>query len=300
MTTLDRPGSAWRSALSRDGVRAALLLTPALLVVIVLYGGGVVLAVTQSLGLQPAIGRTDPSLDSYASLLGRPAFTSSVWLTLRLSLVSTVVSAVLAVVAGLLLRGTRRGRRLATFVFQLNLPFPHIVGAAAMLLLLSQSGLVSRGAASLGLVDAASAFPPLTNDRLGFAIMAEYVWKETPFIGVVVLATLQGEIRPLEDVARVLGAGPWQRLRHVVLPLLVPGVASTSIIVFAFTLGSFEVPFLLGQPFPATMPVLAYRRFTEADLAARAEAMAISVVIALLVSVLVAVHLRLTRRRSGG
>lgn len=282
------------------GRRVALLLAPALLVVVVLYGGGVAMAVAQSLGWLPFIGRTELSLDAYSSLLGQRAFTSSVWVTLRLATVSTVLSAVLAVAAALALRATRRGRRAATFLFQLNLPVPHLVGAAAMLLLLSQGGLVSRVAAAVGLVEGASQFPPLTNDALGVGIIAEYVWKEVPFIGVVVLAALQGEVGELEEAARVLGANAWQRLRHVVLPAVAPAVVATSTIVFAFTFGSFEVPFLLGQPFPATMPVLAYRRSIEPDLTARAEAMAISVVVALIVSLLVAAALRLSRHRRGG
>ena len=282
------------------GARVALLLAPALLVVVGLFGVGVLLAVTQSLGHLPGIGATELSLDAWRAVAADPAVRASVWLTLRLAVVSTVLSAVLAVAAGLLLRGTRGGRRIATFVFQLPLPVPHVVGAAAMLLLLSQSGLVARVAIALGLVEGAASFPPLTNDPLGVAIVAEYVWKEVPFIGVVVLATLQGDVRPYEDVARVLGAGPWQRLRHVVLPLLAPGVAATSLLVFAFTLASFEVPLLLGQPFPTTLPVLAHQRFTDPDLASRAEAMAISVLLALVVSVLVVLYLRATARRSTG
>lgn len=279
------------------GLRILLLLAPALFVVIVLYGGGVALALSQSLGYLPFIGQREFSLEAYARIADDTAFRASVWLTFRMAITSTVVSAVLAVAAGMMLRGTRRGQRITTFLFQLNLPVPHLVGGAAMLLLFTQSGVVSRIAYALGVVDSASAFPPLTNDRLGFAIMAEYIWKEVPFIGVVVLAALQGDIRPFEEVAQVLGANAWQRFRYVILPLLMPGVLSTSIIVFAFTFGSFEVPFLLGQPFPAVLPVLAYRQYVDVDLASRADAMAISMLIALMVSVLVLGYLRLSSKQ---
>ena len=64
------------------------------------------------------------------------------------------------------------------------------------------------------------------------------------------------------------------------LPLLAPAVAAASVLVFAFTFGSYEVPFLLGRPFPATLPVVAYQRFRDTDLTARPRAMAIAVVIA--------------------
>jgi putative spermidine/putrescine transport system permease protein len=287
----------FRSQGVSGGLRIVLLLTPALFVVVVLYGGGVALALSQSLGYLPFIGQREVSLDAYSRIAGDTAFRASVWLTFRLAITSTVVSAVLAVAAGMLLRSTRRGQRITTFLFQLNLPVPHLVGGAAMLLLFSQSGVVSRLAYAVGVVDSASAFPPLTNDRLGFAIMAEYIWKEVPFIGVVVLAALQGDIRPFEEAAQVLGASSWQRFRHVILPLLMPGVLSTSIIVFAFTFGSFEVPFLLGQPFPAVLPVLAYRQYIDVDLASRADAMAISMLIAFMVSLLVLGYLKLSSKQ---
>jgi putative spermidine/putrescine transport system permease protein len=54
------------------------------------------------------------------------------------------------------------------------------------------------------------------------------------------------------------------------------------VIVVAFTLGTFEVPLLPGRSFPSVLPVPAHRRSTDGDLAARPEAMAVSVVITVL------------------
>ncbi len=288
-------GPARRRGLPR-AVRTALLLAPALAVVLVLFGGGVVLGVLGSLGYQPFLPGSELSLDAYRGLLDDLEVRRSLLLTFRLALLSTVVSAVLAVGAALLLRGTRRGRRTALLVFQLNLPVPHLVGAAAMLLLLGQSGLVSRLLFAVGLVDSPGDAPVLTNDAVGWAILAEYVWKEVPFIGVVVLAALSGGVDDLEDAARTLGAGTWQRFRHVVLPHIAPAVLSTSIIVFAFTFGSYEVPLLLGQPFPAALPVVAYQAYADTDLTSRPRAMAVSMLITFLVVLVVLAYSVLTER----
>lgn len=279
-----------------------LLLLPALVPVLGLFLGGFVLALLQSLGYQPYLGDWSWKLDSYTGLLSDRAVRASVWLTFRIALLATVISAVLAVAVALLLRSTGRGRRMLSAVFQSPLPVPHVVGAAAMLLLLSQSGLVSRIAFTLGLTDSTAAFPRLTNDSFGWAILLEYVWKETAFIGVVVLAALSGGVAELEDVARTLGADARQRFRHVVLPLLAPAVLSTSVIVFAFSFGSYEVPFLLGQPFPATLPVVAYQSYADSDLTSRPAAFALSVVIAMVVGALVLLYMRVVRhvlRRQG-
>lgn len=278
------------------GLRTALLLAPALVVVGGLFLGGLVLGVLQSLGYQPYLGSSGLTLAAYRGLLTDVEVRASLLLTFRLALLATVLSSVLGVAAALMLRRTGRGRRLATALFQANLPVPHLVGAAAMLLLLGQSGLLSRVLFAFGLVDAPAQAPALTGDAFGWAILAEYVWKETPFIGVVVLAALSGGVAELESAARTLGAGAWQRFRFVTLPLITPAVLTTSIIVFAFSFGSYEVPLLLGQPFPATLPVVAYQAYADTDLASRPRAMAIAVLIAVLVTLVVLVYSALVER----
>jgi putative spermidine/putrescine transport system permease protein len=301
-TTAERAGeSVSRGAGARrwrpgQGLRIALLLAPALAIVVLLYGGGLVMGLLQSFGWLPFLEQRQLGGAAYGRLFADPGFLASLQLTFRLSLTATVVSAVLAVGAALLIRSTRRGRRAVTFLFQLNLPVPHIVGGAAMLLLLAQSGTLARIATSVGLIEAPSDFPPMVNDRFGWGILAEYIWKEVPFIGIVVLAALRGGIGDYEEVASTLGASAWQRFRYVILPMVTPAVLSTSIIVFAFTFGSFEIPFLLGQPFPTVLPVLAYRAYNNPDLSFRADAMAISMIIALLISALVLAYLHLSNR----
>lgn len=226
---------------------------------------------------------------------------ASIGLTLRVAALSTVLAAMLGMSAALLVRSLGRTRtpflgRLFTRLLQVTLPLPHVVAATAMVLLLGQSGTVSRIGYALGLVEVPADFPALTQDAFGWGIVASYVWKEAPFVAVVVLAVLSRQVADAEDAARVLGAGRWQRVRHVLVPAVGPAVGSASVLVFAFTLGSYEVPFLLGRPFPATLPVLAYEGFRDPDLAARPAAAAAAVLITVLVGVCVLAYLSLAQR----
>ncbi|WP_219413697.1 ABC transporter permease subunit [Pseudonocardia nigra] len=278
------------------GLRIALLLAPALTVVVVLFLGGLGQAVAQSLGYQPFLPARPLGLDAYRALWADPAVRASVGLTLRIGLLSTVLAAVLGVAAALLVRSLGRTRPAFAALLQVSLPVPHIVAALCMVLLLGQSGLLSRLAHAAGLTGAPSEFPPLTQDAFGWGIIASYVWKEAPFVAVVVLAVLSSGVADLEDAARALGAGAWQRLGHVVLPAVAPAVGAASVLVFAFTVGSYEVPFLLGRPFPTTLPVVAYQQFRDPDLTARPLAMAISVLTAVLVGLCALAYLALTER----
>ena len=275
----------------------ALLLTPALLVVGVFFVGGVAQGVLQSLGHQPLLGETTWSLDAYRNALADPAFRASLPLTLRICVLSTAAATVLGVALALAVRRLG-GRTLMTSLFRSTLAVPHLVGALCIGLLLSPSGLFSRLGHAVGLVPDANAFPLLVNDAFGWGIIAEYTWKETPFIAVVALAALGRQVGELEDVARTLGAGRGRRLRNVTLPLVAPPVAAASVLVFAFAAASYEVPRLLGQPFPATLPVVAFQRYRDTDLALRPEAMAIATVLALLALLIVVVYLWLVSRLS--
>lgn len=280
-------------------MKVALLLAPALLVVVALFGAGLGLGLLQSLGYQPYLDGWTWTTANYTELLADPAVRASLVLTVSISVLATAGSAVLAVAIAMFVQSTRRGRRLLTGLLQVGLPVPHLVGALAMGLLLSQSGLLSRLTHAAGLTSAPSDFPALTQDSLGAAILAEYLWKETPFVAVVILSALARGITPLQDIAATLGARPWQRFRHVTLPLVTPALGAASVIVFAFTFGSYEVPAVLGRPYPAPLAVVAYQRFTDTDLTARPQAFAIGVLIAVVVTVLVAVYLRLLERVAG-
>ncbi len=279
-------------------VKIALLLAPALLLIGVLFSGGIIAALIQSLGYMPAVGQTEVSLAAYRKVLGDKDFLDSLLLTLYVAGVSTILSTVLAVLAALALR--RSSGRISAVVFQLPITIPHLVAAVGVALVVSQTGLGARLAAVLGLIGEPGEFPALLYDRYSIGIILTYVWKEMPFVTLVVLASLRGVAGELEDVARTLGAGAWQRFWYVVFPVISPGVIAASLIVFAFTFGAFEVPFLLGKTYPTILPVMAYNEYRDIDLAARPVAMAINILIAVITAAIAAVYLRLARNLGRG
>ncbi|MBK9123510.1 MAG: ABC transporter permease subunit [Chloroflexi bacterium] len=280
--------------------RIPLMLAPTMLIIIVLFVGSLGYSFLQSLGYQPTIGNYTLSLDAYANVMFSERYAQQFWqglgLTVWVAAASTFISAALAIACALLLRQTFVGKRLSSFLFQLNLPVPHLVIAIGMLFLFSQSGLVSRGTTAMGLIERPNQFPILVRDPGGIGIILTYIWKEVPFFGIIVLAILQSLGEDYEDLARSLGANRWQRFRYVLLPLIMPGLLSASIIVFAFAFGTYEIPKLLGVRFPEMLPVMALDFFLNPDLNSRAEGMALSMIIALIVLVLVIIYMSISNR----
>jgi putative spermidine/putrescine transport system permease protein len=269
-----------------------LMLAPAIAVIGILFGGGLIVAVMRSFNYMPIIGLTDPNLQAYTRVLGDPDFLWSFLLTFHIAFTSTLLAALIALAAALLIRATRHGRTLITFLFQLNLTVPHIVGAIGILYLFSQSGSFARLGHALGLIARPADFPALVFDPAAIGIILHYVWKEVPFIGLVILAQMQTIGTDHESTARTLGASRFQAFRHALLPLLLPGLTAASIIAFAFAFGAYEIPALLGASYPQALSVLAYRSFTDVDLASRPDAMAMAVIITIISATLIWAYTR--------
>ncbi|MFP4377907.1 MAG: ABC transporter permease [Spirochaetales bacterium] len=276
------------------GPLAALL--PALVVVFLLLVGGV--AVTLSQAIMTVIGDNSMiTFEHFRYVFTKPGFLASLGLTLWVSVLSTFLTLLLAVVTALSLRRMKRLQGLVTYIYQLPLTLPHLVLAAAGLMLLSQSGILARLLAGVGLLEQPSQFPELVYDRGGIAIILVYVWKQVPFVGLFALAVLQSVGEDYEAAARTLGARPGQATRHVLIPLVTPGLLPSGIIIFAFVFGAFEVPLLLGARYPSMLSVLAYRLYTDVDIMLRPQAMALSFLISAIVFVLVAAYRSLSAAR---
>ncbi len=270
---------------------------PALAVVLLLLTAAVAVTLGQALRAGSAAD-TMLTFDHFAAVFQAPGFLASLGLTLWVSVISTALTLAFAILTALSLRRMRRLRRFVTYVYQLPLTLPHMVIAAAAIMLLSQSGIASRILTAIGLIGSPASFPEVVNDRGGVGIILVYVWKQVPFVGLFALAVLQSVGEDYEAVARTLGARPLQAVRHVLVPLVAPGLLPSGVIIFAFVFGAFEVPLLLGARYPSMLSVLAYRLYTDVDISVRPQAMALSFIISLIVFVLVAIYRGLASRRA--
>ncbi|MBE9102719.1 ABC transporter permease [Vacuolonema iberomarrocanum] len=279
----------WAEWMERS--RPYLLLLPALSIIGVLFGGGLLLALFQSLGFFTLLGPGELSLEAYRAAYSNSEFWTSLLQSFYIAIVATALSTVLSVGLAMLLRSANRW---ATLACQITLPIPHLVGIAGILMLLAPSGLIARVFLALGWIQTDQDFPLLVNDGASIGLLIHFLWKEIPFITLILLAVLRGLNPAYEQQARALGASPWQCFWNVTLPLLKPGILSASLIVFGFIFSSFEVPFLLGAIQSRTLPVYVYRAFTDTDLTRRPEAIALGLTLSAISIAVIAIYLWIT------
>ena len=173
---------------------------------------------------------------------------------------------------------------------------PYSVGIALAVLMLGNGGMLSRMAAGLGLISDPSEFPKILQTHWGWGIIAVNVWKQAPFMTLAISAVLMGIGRDTQEAAAVLGARPGAIFFQVTLPQILPGIVSATLICFAFNMGAFEAPFILGGGFPDTLPVVAWRYFSDADYGFQRQGMAVIMSIAVLSGLILLAYLWLYRR----
>jgi len=249
----------------------ARLVAPAVLLIVAVTGTALVTVVATSLGLLPLVGQPRLSTDGFTTLAGD--LQAATYESLLTAATATLLAAAIGFTIATVVVRAGRGVRLLVGLAVAVLTVPHLVGAAATGLLLSDVGLAQRWSG----ISAAS-WPELVGGRWPWATVLELAWKESAFVALVVISSVGRQYADLREVAAVLGAAPRAQWRRVLLPLSAPALASSSLIVFVYSLGTYEVARLLGRAYPEPLPVMAYRLFTDIDVAARPQAAATAVV----------------------
>lgn len=255
-----------------------LLLVPQMLLTI-LFLTGVVTGITQSLGVIPSLGLTKPTLMYYKEILTRPEMLESIVYSLYIAFTSAFIATAAGVVlCGLMvMQGKAKGGTMR--LVQLPIIVPHVVVALFTVNLFSQNGIFARIVYAFGIINDQQEFPTIIYGTHGVGIILAYLWKEIPFIIYFVVALMANINGRLGEAAVNLGASRFQSFFKVTLPLCRQTILSGFLIVFVFSLGAYELPFLLGATTPKALPVLAYIQYTHPDLTHRPYAMALNGVV---------------------
>jgi len=136
-----------------------------------------------------------------------------------------------------------RRQRLLTTLLVLPITLGTVLVAQGMLNYLGPQGWFSR---SLMLLHIISSPLKLTNNYWG--VFLSLIITVFPFTFLLTLSYVTGIDPGLEKAAATHGASAWQRFRHVMLPLLVPGLAIAFCLTFVQAFAVFPSAVLLGAP----------------------------------------------------
>ncbi|WP_353094878.1 ABC transporter permease subunit [Tissierella praeacuta] len=266
----------------KEKIKPYLLLCPILFVLITIFILGIIMGLIQSLGYFKAVGLTKFTLSYYKDVLTSKGFLSSLGFSLYTSLTSSIVAIILGVLLSYAILQVKGRKEILESLYRVPVIVPHIVSVLLIYNILSQTGIIPRILYGTGLLTESSQFPSILYEKNGIGIIITYLWKEIPFVALTTYTILGKVSNKLSDAAANLGANKRQVFFYVLLPLIMPSVFSSFIIIFAFSFGAYEVPLLLGPTQPKALPVQAFIEYNNPVLTNRPYAMVYNMLITLI------------------
>lgn len=185
----------------------------------------------------------DLTLRNYVDVYTHPKFLQILGNTLSAAVLGTVGAMALgAWLAWLVARTNVPLKRLIDIAGMMPLFISTIVGAVAWANLAGpRVGLLNVLLKSIGL-------PPFINIYSIVGIATVYILYYAPYAYLYISAALNAMEASLEEASVMCGASRWATARRVTLPLVLPAVLSSAILIFVLTMEVFAVPATLGSP----------------------------------------------------
>jgi putative spermidine/putrescine transport system permease protein len=228
----------WRLRLAERGFDGVtLLVLPALLFVLLLFVYPFLYGLVLSF-----VPKQGGWLDNYRRFFSDAYMYGTIWLTLRLALPATLINVALSVPVAMRVRHMRR-QRLLTTILVVPITLGTVLIAEGLLNYLGPQGWLNRTLMLLGLLE-----HPVRLVHNYWGVLISQVITGFPFTFLLTLSMITGIDPGLEQAAATLGARAWHRFRHIVLPLIGPGLAITFCLAFVDAFSVFPSAVMLGAP----------------------------------------------------
>ncbi|CUX50285.1 MULTISPECIES: ABC transporter permease [Rhizobium/Agrobacterium group] len=245
---LPRRGISGWKAIERRLFSPGILILPLLIFLTIFFFWPAIRLMTFSVMTQNSQGLIGSpfTLAHYVRFFEVDLYQKVLWATIRISLVTSIIAAILAYpVATVLVRGNIATTRIITLIVIAPLAVSVVVRAYGWQLILGNgpTGLLNYVLMNLGIIDS-----PLT---LLFSDAAVIIGSLHIFFPMMVLplSSALGKIDPnLQQAARTLGAPAWKVFLRITFPLSLPGLVAGFTLVFSLASASYVIPALIGGP----------------------------------------------------
>jgi putative spermidine/putrescine transport system permease protein len=248
------------AALRRGRLAGLALSAPALAIVVAFFI--IPLGISFALAFRAKDGSF--TLDHFAKSF--ELYTTDLLFSLAIVLLSSTLIAVVAIaIAGYLTLGENpRAVAVLRWLYRWPLFIPFVVAGQVMRTFLAKNGMLNHVLIGAGLLEPLAAQSLL--DWRGIVIA--FVWKQAPFVTLLVAGAMASIDRQHIEAARNLGAPRWRVLWDIVLPQVRGTVLVGVVLSFVTMLSVLSVPLMINPNSPTMITVdVAYRINTHSDYA---------------------------------
>jgi len=199
------------------------------------------------------------TLANYVKFFTDPYYLAALVRTMRVAALCTLICLVAgAPLAYVLARTRSRWKNLLVILVILPLFVGNAVRAAGWMVAFGSKGFMNGSLLELGLIAR-----PIELMYSEAAVIIGVTAVNLPFLVLTLASVIEGVDRSVEEAAFNLGAGPWQMVWRVLVPLAMPGVIAGCILTFILGMNAYATPVLLGGPTFQMMAPLVFRGFVE-------------------------------------
>jgi multiple sugar transport system permease protein len=226
---------------------------PALFAMFIVIGYPIAYTVYLSFYTTPTAGdNVMNGLTNYTSIITSSRFWMITQNTMYWTVVSTILAFIIGTAAALVAQREFIGRGLVRGIFLIPWVISHVATAYIWVWIFhSDYGLVSGVLMDLGIIDSPLIILDSTTWAMPALILVN-VWKDFPFIMIMMLAGLQTVPEQLMRAAKIDGAGTWHQFRHVMLPHLKGVIIITLLLTIVMNLNHFTLPWIMTGGGPAS------------------------------------------------
>ncbi|MDA8604056.1 ABC transporter permease [Alphaproteobacteria bacterium] len=230
--------------LSRESRQGLTLISPPLLYALIMLAAPLAMVVTFSFWSQNYLDLdTTITLKNYKEAWSKPIYRVLILRSLNISIMVTLVTVLLAFPMAYFL-SFRVKRNKALWLFLITIPFwtSYLLRVFLWKVILGYNGVLNSALMGLGIIDEPMTF--ILYNLNAVVITLAHAW--APFAILPIFVSLERIDRSLLEAAEDLGDGPFRRFFRVTLPLAMPGVIASTLIVMIPTVGDFITPKLVG------------------------------------------------------
>lgn len=206
------------------------------------------------------IPQGDFVLTNFQRFFSVPQYYSAALLTIEISLVSSIVVAILGYpLAYVIAKIEHEGWNTVLMILVLaSMQLDGVIRLYGMMVLLGDNGLINAALLERGYID-----KPLALMYNEFGVIAGTVQITLPFMVLSLIGVIRSIHPSFEEAARSLGASRWRAFLEVRLPLTLPGLLAGMLLAFALASSSYIVPALIGGWKVSVLPIRIYERITN-------------------------------------
>jgi multiple sugar transport system permease protein len=192
-------------------------------------------------------------------------FTPALRTTLLLMIIIIPVQFVLAIIMALVIQARLRGNSFLLYIFAIPLGVSDLAVGIVWFAIFTQNGFLNSILQGLGLIESPTAFLTAQSRQwIIFAIFLAEVWRATSIVMIIVVSGLQAISQEVLEAAELFGASLWQRIRHIILPLLKPSLQVALILRTILALQVFAVVIALsGGDVVTVLANETFRQYSE-------------------------------------